>query len=80
LDRRFERVLTVRRNPYVPPVNWREVFAVALFVGKSAVPVLLGVLGDIVRKQLAKGKKPKTVALYGPDNKVVKRLRKPPLR
>ncbi len=80
LDHRFGLVPAVRRNPTLPSVNWHEVSHVALLIGTAAVPKLLNILEAIVKERLTKGRKPKTVALYGPDGKVVKRLRKSPLR
>jgi hypothetical protein len=80
LDRRFQLVPIARRNPTLPPVNWHEVFHVALVVGGAAVPKLLDFLGFFVKERIAKGKEQKVGELYGPDGKVVRRFRKPPQR
>jgi len=77
LGRHFPLVPTVRKNPAVPWPDWHKVLLVALLVGNAAVPRLLNVLESIVKEWLAKGRKAKTIVLYGPDGKVVKRLRKP---
>lgn len=79
LDRRFQIVPIARRNPTLPSVNWHEVFHIALLVGGAAVPTLRNLLESVVKKRLAKGKKVKIIELFGPDGKVVRRFRKPPL-
>ena len=80
LDRRFQLVPVVRRNPAPPQVNWHEVFHIALIVGGAAVQRLLNVLESVAKERLAKGKAQKIIELFGPDGKVVRRFRKPPLR
>jgi len=80
LGRHFLLAPGMRRNPATLHPEWHSAFHILLVAGGAAGSRLLNVLESIVKQRLVRGEKTKSVILYGPDDKPIKRFRKTRLR